>query len=257
MKIDKRKKHFIVLDTETTATCTPEENMTRKVMEKLVYDIGYTITTKKEMILSRNFLVKEIYENEELMNNAYFISKKPIYEKMIQNKTVEKKPFAEIIKILQKDIKDFNIQVFSAYNVAFDIDALMQTTNFIFPNMYKMIFKKTKSNKYAPNSEKFCNTYIFRKELEIIDLWTLSCQTLCSQKTFQTFYLQETKRGNIKSNAELVYNYITDQENFEEEHTALSDSIIETEILHRIMRIHKKIKSKFEFLPYRLIKRIV
>lgn len=257
MKIDRRKKYYMILDTETTATCTPEENTEKKVMEKLIYDIGYTITTKKEMILTRNFLVKEIYENDQLMNNAYFVSKRPIYEKMVNNKEIEVKPFAEIIKILQKDIQDTNTKVFGAYNVSFDLDALVQTTNFIFPNIYKMLFKKTKGGKYAPNCEEFCRKYIFKKELEIIDLWTLSCQTLCNQKTFQTFYLQETNRGNIKSNAELVYNYISNQNDFEEQHTALSDSIIETEILHRIMRIHKKIKTKFQYMPFRLIERIV
>lgn len=258
MKIDKRKKHFIILDTETTATCTPEENQEKKVMEKLVYDLGYTITTKKEILIKRNYLVKEIYENDNLMLNAYFSSKKPIYEEMVRIGKVEIKPLAEIIKILQKDIKDYNAQVFGAYNVGFDLDAIMQTINYVYPNVFTMIFKKTKTGNYAPDTIKFLQTYVFKKELEIIDLWTMACKTLCNQVTFQTYYLQETKAGNIKSNAEIVYNYITDQEmEFVEDHTALSDSIVESHILFRILSIHKAIGNKFEFMPFRQIKRVV
>jgi DNA polymerase III epsilon subunit-like protein len=192
------------------------------------------------------------------MNNAYFANKKPIYDKMVIEKKVEVQPFAEIIKILQNDIKESGAQVFGAYNVGFDLDAIMQTTNFIFPNKFKMFFKETKNNKLAPDTIKFCQTYVFRKDLEIIDLWTMACQTLCSQVTYQTYYLQETDKGNIKSNAEIVYNYIEDLDgNFEEEHTALSDSIIETKILQRILKIHKKLDTKFQFMPFRLIERKV
>jgi DNA polymerase III epsilon subunit-like protein len=258
MKIDKRAKYYVILDTETTASCSPEENIEKKVMEKLVYDLGYTIANKKEIVLKRNYLVKEIFENEELMNNAYFASKKPIYDKMVAEKKVEIKPFAEIIKILQNDIKETRAEVFGAYNVGFDLDAIMQTTNFIFPKIFKMFFKKTSNGNFAPDTVKFCQTYVFRKDLEIIDLWTMACQTLCSQVTYQTYYLQETEKGNIKSNAEIVYNYIEDLNgDFEEEHTALSDSIIETKILQRMLRLHKKLDTKFQFMPFRLIERKV
>lgn len=256
MKIDKRKNYYMILDTETTANCTPEENSKKIVMQKLVYDIGYTIATKTEIVLKRNYLVKEIYEDEILMNNAYFNSKRPMYAKMVENKQVEVKPFAEIIKILQNDIKATGVKFFGAYNVGFDLDALMQTTNFIFPNTFKMLFRKTASGKFAPDTQNFCKTYIFRKDLEIIDLWTMACVTLCNQKTFQTYYKQLTNKGNVKTNAEIVYNYITDQNNFEEDHTALSDSIIETEILHRILRIKITIQNKFVYMPFRLVRKV-
>lgn len=256
MKIDKRKKYFIVLDTETTADCTPDENIGKKVMTKFIYDLGYTIASKNDIILKRKFLVKEIFTNEQLMNNAYFISKKPLYDKMVANNEIEIKPFAEIIKTLQNDIKETNAQMFGAYNVGFDLDALMQTTNYIYPNKFQMFYKMTKSGKYAPDTIKFVQTYILRKQLEIIDIWTMACQVLCNQKTFQAYYKQLTEKGNFRTNAELVYNYITDQTDYEEEHTALSDSIIETEILQRILRNHKIIENKFVFMPFRLVKEV-
>ena len=109
MKIDKRKTYFITLDTETTSDLSPEENGKRKVMIKYIYDLGYTIADKKETLVQRNYLVKEIFENENLMDNAYYASKKEMYDNKVANGEIQVVPFEEIIKILQKDLKDYNI----------------------------------------------------------------------------------------------------------------------------------------------------
>lgn len=251
--IDKRKKYTMVFDTETTGEIVTSKNG-HEIMQKYIYDIGYTIADKKKIHLKRNFIVKEIFENVNLMNSAYYKSKIPMYNEMIKNGEVDIIPFAEIVKTIQKDIQMYDVKAVAAYNISFDLDAFMQTTNTIYPNQFQMLFRITKKGNYAPDTEQFFQKYIARKNLEIIDIWTLACQTLCNQKTFQTYYKQETAKGNIKSNAEIVYSYIIDNE-FIEDHTALSDSIIETEILQRIQRIHQKIETKFAFMPYRLIQK--
>ena len=61
-----------------------------------------------------------------------------------------------------------------------------------------------------------------------------------------------TNKGNIMTNAEVVYQYITDQEDFKEDHTALSDAIIESEILARIFA-NGCSPMKAMYFPYRLI----
>lgn len=249
--IDKRKNYYIIFDTETAGE---EENGD---LVKHIYDIGYTIATKKEIVLKRNWLVKEIFTDIEEMKKAYYYSKMPLYMQMLNDHKITIAPFAEIIKQLQKDIKDYNVKFACAYNIGFDLSAFMETTELIYPKKFKMLFAQTKSGKWRPDKEQFFNKYIAKANLEILDIWTMACQTLCCQKTFQTYYLEETPRGNIKSNAEIVYNYITDQDGlYEEEHTALSDSIIETEILQRILRNRKKLKTKYAFMPFRLIERI-
>ena len=251
--IDKRKKYTMVFDTETTGEIVTSKNG-HEIMQKYIYDIGYTIADKKKIHLKRNFIVKEIFENVDLMNSAYYKSKIPMYMEMINNGEVEVVPFAEIVKTMQRDAELYNIKAVAAYNISFDLDAFMQTTNTIYPNQFQMLYRLTKKGSYAPNTEKFFTTYILRKEVEIIDIWTLACQTLCNQKTFQTYYKQETAKGNIKSNAEIVYSYVIDSD-FIEDHTALSDSIIETEILQKIQAMHQKIETKFAFMPYRLIQK--
>ena len=254
--MDKRKNYYCILDTETTATTPPEENKKKKVIEKLVYDLGYTIATKKEIVLKRNFLIQEIFCNEQLMNNAYFISKKSMYDKMVENNQIEIIPLATAIKQMQKDFEKYNVTKFGAYNVSFDLDALMQTVFFIYRNIFKMLWKKTSKGTFIPDTELFLKKVILHKEdIEILDLWTLSCQTLCNQKTFQAFYKQLSEKGNVKSNAEIVYNYINGTTDFEEEHTALNDAIIETEILQRILKIHQKVDTKWTSFPFRMIKK--
>ena len=61
-----------------------------------------------------------------------------------------------------------------------------------------------------------------------------------------------TNKGNIITNAEIVYQYVTDQEDFKEDHTALSDAIIESEILARIFA-NGCSPMKAMYFPYRLI----
>lgn len=209
-------------------------------------------------MLKRNFLVKEIFTDVEEMKKAYYYEKMPLYMEMLDQNKISIKPFAEIVRIIQQDLKNYNVKFACAYNIAFDLSAFVETTELIYPNKFKMFFEQTKSGKWRPDTIRFFNEYIAKKDLKILDIWTMACQTLCSQKTYQTFYLETTPRGNIKSNAEIVYNYITDQDGlFTEDHTALSDSIIETEILWRILKQHKKLDTVFAFMPFRLIKQVV
>ena len=245
MEIDKRKNYYLIFDTETTGG---------DVNIKYIYDIGYIIADKKQVHIKRNYLVKEIFENKELMATAYYVNKMPKYLEMVKAGKVEIKPFAEIIKQLQKDINNYYVKFACAYNINFDLDALMQTTELLYVNRFKMLFRKTKKGNWCPDYVNFVKTYVFRKDLEILDIWTWACQTLCKQKTFQTYYKQETAKGNIKSNAEIVYNYVNDLEGqFIESHTALSDSEVETEILQRMFRLCKP-KHNLVAFPFRLIK---
>ncbi len=246
MKIDKRKNYYLIFDTETTGG---------DVNIKLIYDIGYTIADKKQIYIKRNYLVKEIFENEELMNTAYYVNKIPKYKEMVKNGEVDIKPFAEIVKILQNDLHNYNVKFACAYNINFDLDAFMQTTEHIYVNRFKMLFRPTKSGKWAPDYVNFVKKYIFKDlQIEILDIWTMACQTLCNQKTFQAFYKKTTARGNIISNAEIVYNYVNDLNGeFVESHTALSDSEVETEILQRILKLRKP-EFTIAYFPFRLIK---
>lgn len=132
------------------------------------------------------------------MKKAYYYEKMPLYLKMLDESKITIKPFAEIVQIMQKDLQDYNVKFACAYNIDFDLNAFIETTELIYPNKFKMLFTQTKSGKWRPHTEEFFNRYIAKKDLEILDIWTMACQTLCSQKTFQTFYLEETPRRKYK-----------------------------------------------------------
>lgn len=240
MKIDKRKKLYIIIDTETIG-----------IDNRLVYDLGYIITDKKGNIYKKvNYLVKEIFTNNELMKQAYYYTKMSLYLAMLENGKIKTKAFKDIIKELQADLIEYNIYGIGAYNIPFDIQALAETTNYIYPKMFKMFFNKTKNGKYCPDFNKFNINHIFKKDVKIFDIWTMACVTLCKQATFRAFYAVRGKRF-IKSNAEVVYNYIKNTNDFIESHTALSDCLIENEILTRIFKL-TNIKEAEPF-PSRLI----
>ena len=84
MKVDKRKKYYMVVDTETCPKIIMDEI---KPFNMLVYNIAWAITDKKGHIYcSRSFIVEDIYYNEsEKMKSAYYYNKMAQYNQAIKN----------------------------------------------------------------------------------------------------------------------------------------------------------------------------
>lgn len=239
MKMDKRKNYYLVLDTETIG-----------VDKKLCYDVGYVVIDKKGNIYKKqNTLVKEIFLNQDLMNSAYYKNKIPMYNQMLKYKEIKIDNFKNILNQLKSDILQFNVKGIFAYNVNFDVEALADTAKTILQDTPKLHFKKTKSNKWKPLFEKLLQD-ILQVDINFYDIWTMSCLTLCKQKTF-LMDCEYTKKGNLKTNAEKVYQYTTQNYNFIEQHTALADAEIEGAILSRILKITNKLQKQI-FMPFRL-----
>ena len=249
MKIDKRKNYYIVLDTEGLGL---NDHKKKVYGRQRSYDVGYVIVDKKGTIIKMfNALTKEIFGDSELMATAYFANKIPLYEYMIDNKEVKEKMFVKIVNEIKRDLKKYNIKGILAYNVNYDITALVETAQYTMKdNCPKLTFEKTKNGKYKPLFEVFLQKLLNTK-VEFYDIWTMACASLCQQKTFIA-NAKYTKKGNIITNAETVYQYVTDQNDFIEDHTALSDAIIESEILARIFANGCSL-MKAMYFPYRLI----
>ncbi|MCB7071799.1 hypothetical protein LIZ76_18065, partial [Caldibacillus sp. 210928-DFI.2.22] len=72
------------------------------------------------------------------------------------------------------------------------------------------------------------------KNLEINCIWHMACQTIFSQKSFPKWAFENgyySKAGNLKTNAEVAYNWMMKTTDFVEEHTGLADVYIETAIM--------------------------
>jgi hypothetical protein len=52
-----------------------------------------------------------------------------------------------------------------------------------------------------------------------------------------------TEKGNISCSAEAVYSYLSQESDFEEDHTALSDCEIEAKILQAVFSRKKKLET--------------
>ena len=248
MKIDKRKNYYCVLDTGGLGL----NDIKNKIYgQQKSYDIGYVIMDKKGNIVKKfNALTEEIFGDKDLMSTAYFADKMVDYEDMITNKQIKIKVFEKIIKELKRDIKRFKLKGIFAYNCNYDIVGLAETSQYTIENCPKMTFSKTKKGKWKPEHEKLLQKLLGTK-IQFYDIWTMACMTLCQQKTFIS-QMKFTEKGNPITNAEIVYNYITDQTEFKEEHTALADAEIEAEILARIFANGCK-PQKQVYFPYRLI----
>ena len=249
MKIDKRKNYYIVLDTEGLGL---NDRKNKVYGRQRSYDIGYVITDKKgNLIKMFNALTKEIFGDDELMSTAYFADKIPLYDYMIDNKEIKVKLFHNIVREIKKDLKEYKIKGILAFNAEYDINALVETAQYSMKsNCPTLTYTKTKNGKFKPNFEKFLQK-LFDTKVEFYDIWTMACATLGQQKTFLA-NAKYTEKGNIKTNAEIFYQYISQDESFVEDHTALSDAIIESEILARIFANGGTLRKQMYF-PFRLI----
>ena len=230
MKIDKRKKYIMVLDTETT-----NNNMESKFNDGLVYDIGFTIADKKGNIYAkRSYAVKEIFDWKELMDTAYYKNKLPKYYEKLAKGEMKKETIWNIRKAIKTAMEYFNITEVWAFNANFDLTTLNNTVRYL--------------------SGSGCR-YFFKYGTEICDIWHVACQTLGLQKTFQWENVRNDK-GNLITNAERMFGYIIQDEAFEEEHTGLADAEIETKILARCLASHKSIDKKINRACWRIPQKV-
>lgn len=232
-KIDKRKKYILVLDVETAGNV--EKN-------PLCYDVGFVVADKKGNIYEGySFAIEEIFDDDALMRSAYYYTKLPLYREKISQGIMKVKPFRYVRKVILNLIEKYNIKTVAAYNAYFDfVKALNNTWR-----------ELTNHNYFFP--------YEVGKKLEINCIWHMACQTIFSQKTFPKWAIENgfySKSGNLKTSAEVAYNWLRKTTDFVEEHTGLADVYIETEIMAWCYRQHKKMSKGINRMCWRIPTRI-
>lgn len=232
MKIDKRKKYIMVVDVETTNNQIGVKNAPN---DGLVYDLGFTVTDKKGNIYAkRSFAIKEVFNDKNLMNTAYYKNKLPLYYDKITKRQMEVVSIWEARKRVKTAIEYFNINEIYAYNASFDFTTLNNTVRYISGSGYRWFF---------PYGTQIC------------DIWNIACQVLGTQKTFQWENIRNDN-NNLITNAERMFAYMSQDLDFEEEHTGLADALIETQILARCFRSHKSINKKINRSCWRICQKV-
>ena len=219
MKIDKRKKYFMVLDTETCPIDRDMEEVTPTNM--LVYDIGYTITDKKGNVYrTGSYIVSDIFFGEfySKMQSSYYANKIPKYMEQIASGERVVKTWKQISFILRKVLEEFDINVVVAHNARFDYGVLRNTKDYL-------------------------EEYPMLPYVEWWDTLKMARSILKERKSYKRFCEDNnymTKNNQCRFTAEVIYRYLTNDLEFEESHTGLEDTLIEKDILAFCIKQHKK-----------------
>jgi hypothetical protein len=212
---------FVVIDTETAPIAPMPAGKVDSYLMR-VYDLGYIIADEKGVIYARkSFIISDTFFNHALMNSAYYADKMPQYYQGMNNEW-QVVSFLEAWQEFKKDCVLHNIKKAFAYNAKFDIAALNETI-------------KDASNGFT--------RYFFPYKMQVNDIWDLAGATICNTKKFVNFCLSNdylTAKGNPSTSAETVYRYISRDNTFIENHTALSDCECELAILLKAKSYRKK-----------------
>lgn len=237
MKIDKRKNYYITIDTETTQG----KNAEGIFYSPLIYDIGYAIHDKAGNIYETgNYVIKEVFYSP-LMQRAFYGKKVPWYRKQIAEGKIQAVSFAKAVYEINKACKKYKKLTVMAYNARFDTSAIMKTARF------------TKLKQFDESLE---SVFYMVDEIQVQDIWGMFVETIGIRKSFKKF-VDENKflsdKGNRKTSAEVAYRYLVREPDFVEDHTALSDVLIEVFIFAQSIRQKKKYVKGIHKSPWRLV----
>ena len=207
------KKYYMVLDTETVADA------------RVPYDIAWVLVDRNGQVIERfNALTAEIMQNETLrylVKRDSFSKRKAAF--YLDNEPAPIMSFENICTYTNHVIATFEAIVV-AYNAAFDVKVLNDYANILLDKKF------------------------FSDEVEIWDLWNMSLNTICDSSNYVRWCIDSgfiTEKGNISCSAESVYSYLTQNKDFEEDHTALSDCEIEAKILNAVFKRKQKLITKY------------
>ena len=226
-KIDKRKKYIAVVDTETANGFVENEKL--NLQFSLVYDLGYIIRDMVgNILISRSFAIAEIFLDKELMTSAYYAEKIPQYWDEIKSGQRELVSFFTARKIFLADCKKYNVTTVTAHNASFDVRALNNTIR---------LLTGSKSR------------YFFPYKFEIWDTLKMSRDVFGQLKGYRNYcvrnsYMTKHKVPQIRCTAEILYKYISGNDEFIEKHKGIDDVLIESEILTYCLKSHKKMRKR-------------
>lgn len=198
-----RNDVIMMIDTETT----------NDLDCPFVYDAGYQIFTLADGVLcERSFVNADVFLDKDLMAFAYFLDKVPQYWDDIKNgKRILKKWF-NIKRQIAEDCELFGVKYVCAHNALFDSRALNTTQRYQTTSKFR---------------------YFLPYGIEWLDTLKMSRQLLKNNADYGEFCYNNdylTKNGQRRYTAEIIYRWLSGQNDFEESHTSLEDVEIERQI---------------------------
>lgn len=188
-----------VFDTETTSLEKP-----------YCYNVGYLIldTESRACLVKREFVIEQIWHNLPLFNTAYYANKRSIYVGALRARTIRMEKFGYVTQQMLRNFRNYEVERAFAYNSAFDEKVFNFNCDW---------FKVINPFETVPISD----IRGFVHHFMIDDTFRAWCE---ENNAF-------TESGHYSTTAEALTRYIRSDASFTEDHTALSDSEIEAEIL--------------------------
>lgn len=240
--IDKRRHYVLVVDTETANTITEsippvfDENgelvtPAKTVMDMsnvLVYDCGWAVVdTKGNIYETASYVNRDIFVYErDLMQSAYYGWKIPRYVEEIRSGQRIMASTYEIRQAMLETIERYGIKEVAAFNARFDDNALRLTQRFISGSKYRYWFPFD--------------------SVEVWDIMKMAQDVICNMPTYRKFCEEHgymTANGRLRKTAEILWRFISGNNDFEESHTGLEDVLIEAEIMWYCFRQHKPMRK--------------
>lgn len=226
MKIDRRISYKIVLDCES---CPLDREVNEVSPQNMfAYDLGWQVVDKRgNVYVSRSYAIADIFlEEKDLMKSAYYADKIPGYWEEIKQGERVLTSFYKVRNQLLEDIKNFEVKQVFAHNMRFDYGTLTNTQRWLTKSKYR---------------------YFFPCGVEICDTLKIARQLIAPMPTYRRYCEENgylTKNNQPRLTAEIIYRFISGNDDFEEVHKGIDDVNIEKEILAYCYRKHKSFNPR-------------
>jgi hypothetical protein len=216
-----RKLIGLLLDTETANTLD----------DPLVYDLAFAvIDLYGHTLLKVRIIITNIFYGEaDLMRSAYYAEKLPQYHEAIARGEVLTLNIWEARKFVRYICEKYGVSFVAAHNAKFDYLSLNTTVRYLSDGKVR---------------------YFLPYGIEWWDTQKMARSTICKQKKYRKFCEENGytykcgKSVRVRESAEVLYKYISKDNDFKEAHTALADVEIEAQIMWKCFAQHKKMNRK-------------
>lgn len=217
--MDKRKTYYLTIDTETA----------NSLEDPMMYDLGGAVHDRYGNVEETfSFVIYDIFcADRALFDTAYYAAKRPIYEAQIADGSRKIVSIFTARRYIADLCRKYNIKAIIAHNARFDYSSTNKTLRYVTKSKYR---------------------YFLPYGIPMWDTLKMAQDTICQQPTYRKWCTSRgytLRNGAPRATAEILYKYITANEDFTEDHTGLEDVLIEKEIFAKCMAQHKKMRRNF------------
>jgi len=220
-KVDLQKERYLLfVDTETIGSLFVKDSVLPFEIGTKVFDLE-----KQKVVREKSYLVRRFFNNKYIMLSTFSATKYPSYfDKLNNDKRYKTCSVNDIMQDLQKVISRYGIKIMVAHNGNFDKTAICRLCeDFGIENPFENLdlLDTMELSKVITFSKDYANYCIANKD------------RLNSVK--DSCFI--TNSGRVRTTAQAIYCYLSNNSQFEEAHDGLNDIDIEIEIFKKSLEL--------------------